>query len=88
MMSERIAVTDLGPDDVIILQAAGYLDLDQRKWITKHVAEVFPDHKCLILDGGLTLSVVSPEADDTPHMAAARAKRWVDLFNQGDKVTA
>jgi hypothetical protein len=52
---ERVS---LGPDDVLVITHKDSISPDQAQFIRSRVEDVFPDHKVLVLSGGLKLHVI------------------------------
>jgi hypothetical protein len=61
MKIESIKKVSLGPDDVVIISCPAVLSLAQRFNIQECVDYNFKDNKVLILDGGLTIDVLSKQ---------------------------
>jgi len=51
----------LKPSDVIVVQTPLVMPQNQSAHTVQSLAEVFPGHKVILLDGGATLSVVGKE---------------------------
>jgi hypothetical protein len=55
----RIAVADLKPSDVLVIEASGYVSAEATARIEATMAQVWPGRKVVLLDVGLTLKVVA-----------------------------
>ena len=53
-----IVRTQLGADDVIVLQTDREISQEMAVHIHDHAAKVFPDHKILVLGDGLRMSIL------------------------------
>lgn len=56
---ERIAVARLKPTDVIVIECREDVSEEIADRIKAYVTAIWPEHKCVVLDGGTTLKVVS-----------------------------
>ena len=54
-----ISRASLKPGDVIVVECHSRLSLMGRENITRSLKKVWPDQKCVVLDEGMTLKVVS-----------------------------
>lgn len=54
----------LAPDDVILLRCSRDMSEVEAKKVKTYMEGVFPGHRALVLTGGLTLDIVSPEDAD------------------------
>jgi len=59
---ERLQAVSVAPDDVIVLTLAGIASERTIEKLREGITERFPDNRVMILQGGLTLSVMKPEA--------------------------
>lgn len=57
---DGVALVQLQPDDVVLLEANGYLSDDDRAHLGKQVSRVWPHHRVAIVDRSVKLSVVRP----------------------------
>lgn len=85
MNKERIAVVDLRPGDTVIIHFDGFLSKEQRVELTKRIKEGFPDNDVKIMEGGMTISVARPGANELMERIAEATERLAEQF---DKVTA
>ncbi len=56
-----ISRASLKPTDVIVLESEDYISQHTCELIQAQVKQVWPDHKCIVLDKGLRLRVVAGE---------------------------
>ena len=54
---ERIHIIDIQPGDTVVLKIERPLSPESRKHLIRAMKLKFPDHKTLVLDGGLELEV-------------------------------
>lgn len=57
---ERLKVAKLEPGDVLVLEYPGILTIERANTIKHYVESVFEGHRCVVLQGGMTLKVASP----------------------------
>jgi hypothetical protein len=56
---EKVQVASLGPSDVLVLTLPGLHSRDSIDRIHTMMKQVWPDNKCIVLDEGASLRVVS-----------------------------
>lgn len=56
---ERLA---LKPGDVLVLKCPQHLTIEEFEEISARFKEMFPDTKCLVLEGGIDVAVLRAEA--------------------------
>lgn len=64
---EGVRVARLQPKDVILVEIAGKVSLQEAQNMRHQLKEVWPDHEVLVLDDGVRLRIareVNPEAED------------------------
>jgi hypothetical protein len=71
---ESISKLSLAPDDVVILRTEMRLSSEQREWLQTLVKrQIPPSNKVMVLEQGLRLEVLSPQA---PLTEKEIAERW------------
>ncbi len=61
----EIATLDLKPGDRVVLSCPGLPSHSQIEQMRAQLQALFPDHKCLILPGGMKLSVIREDEPQT-----------------------
>jgi hypothetical protein len=59
-----LAVLDVRPGDTIVFRTAGNLDDAERDSLMTSAKTKFPDHKVMVLEGGLELALLRQESED------------------------
>lgn len=81
-MQERIQVVDLRPGDTVIIHFNGFLSKEQRVHLQAKVEERFPENKVAIMEGGMTLTVARPGANELLERVALATEKLAAQFDQ------
>jgi hypothetical protein len=55
----RITAADVKPDDVLVIECPGLVSAAYRERVQQVLAQVWPGRKCLVLEGGMALKLMS-----------------------------
>jgi len=58
----RLRAVQLKPDSVIVLQTKEKLSDERREGIRRAMRSLFDGYRCLVLDGGVSLGVITPRS--------------------------
>lgn len=82
MSTERIAVVDLRPTDTVIVHFDGFLSKVQRGEMTARIKESFPHNDVKLMEGGMTITVARPGANEMMERIALATEQLAKQFNQ------
>ena len=82
MSQERISVVDLRPDDTVIVHFDGFLSKVQRVELTARIKESFPHNDVKLMEGGMTITVARPGANELMERIALATEQLAKQFNQ------
>lgn len=51
----RISKSEIGPNDVIVIEVQGHISDKSAAYITDRLKEIWPNHKCVVLSDGMTM---------------------------------
>ncbi len=82
MSQERISVVDLRPDDTVIVHFDGFLSKVQRVELTARIKESFPHNDVKLMEGGMTITVARPGANELMERIALATEQLAKQFDQ------
>lgn len=81
MSQERISVVDLRPDDTVIVHFDGFLSKVQRVELTERIKESFPHNDVKLMEGGMTITVARPGANELMERIAEATEKLAEQFS-------
>ena len=80
-MSDRIQVVDLRPGDMIIVSYDGFLSKAQREDLRQVFLSQFPTNDVKIMEGGMSMAVARPGANEMLERTAFAVEKLVEHFD-------
>jgi len=80
-MQEQVQVVDLRPGDTVIIHFDGFLSKPQHSALRDRIKEQFPENDVKIIEGGMTLSVARPGANELMERIAEATEKLAGQFN-------